>query len=115
MGAPHIVARIITQTHGEWELLCTVRVHGHEVDPARSFKLCAALSMHVRTLLHVIQIHNVDARIVLPQEGDATIADIVPSLDMHAWFAGVSATFIQGCRDLAAEFPRQFLFKITRE
>jgi len=67
----------------------------------------------VRTLLHLIQLYRIEATIKLPHAGATTISNITPPLTAHVWFAGVSALFLQGVRDLAELFPQKFVLKIV--
>lgn len=111
------IAAVITLTGADDErrlLLTSLEVHGHEIDPRREFLLCTALSMHVRTVLHLLQ-HTADlsAEIDVPHEGSTIIHQISVSPQLTEWFSGVSALFLQGMRDLAAQFPRQFSLTVT--
>ena len=101
-------AEITVVAAGDGYVLSSVEIHGHEHDAAQNFQLCTALSMHVRTVLHLIQdTADVRAQIDRPHEGSTTITDIQIPDRLQTWFSGVSALFLQGLHDLAAQFPRQ--------
>lgn len=96
-------------------LISSLVVHGHEIDPTNSFQLCTALSMLVRTLLHLIQrVDGVEARIEIPHEGSAVVREISVRAHLRVWFGGVSALFLQGIGDLAAQFPQKLTLTIER-
>lgn len=96
-------------------LIRSLVVRGHEVDPTNSFQLCTALSMLVRTLLHLIQrVDGIEAHIEIPHEGSTIIREIGIRAHLQAWFGGVSALFLQGIGDLAAQFPQKLTLTIER-
>lgn len=91
-------------------------VNGHEIDSTNSFQLCTALSMHVRTFLHLIQgVDGIEAHIEIPHEGTTVISDIVIPIYLQEWFSGVSALFLRGMHDLAKQFPKKMDLTIERE
>lgn len=110
-----IVATVTVTKVQHDSLLSALSVTGHEVDRAGNFQLCTALSMHVRTILHLIQhTPQIHARIEIPHEGVTVIENIKVPIRLHQWFGGVSALFLQGIRDLAEQFPQQLALTVAR-
>ena len=94
--------------------LTELHIAGHDTTKSETRLLCAAVGMLSRTLIHTLAARKACAIYVdAPRTGNLSLIVKEIPTRLNEWFAGVSSVALQGLRDLAFEFDKQFVLKIN--